>query len=153
MHLAWVVPHSATLPLPLQWLVKRTSAAFPRLDYLNRTALHWAVLLGETKLLRWLLEGGQYRWGCKMWGGKSTQLVVGSTAAAWTVFPARRHCWLCCNCMKRRLLACSSFLGNLYHLQLEPSTTCRVRGEGEIRAIDVDDNEGWSALAYALRKG
>ncbi|PRW33529.1 ankyrin repeat [Chlorella sorokiniana] len=72
-----------------EWLIKRTAATFPRLDCLNRTALHWAVLLGEHKLLRWLLESGQYR----------------------------------------------------------------VRGEGEIRAIDVDDNEDYSALAYALRKG
>lgn len=29
----------------------------------------------------------------------------------------------------------------------------RVRGEGEIRAVDMDDNAGWSALAYALSQG
>lgn len=65
LHLTWNAKSSINPPcLPAllpQWPVKRTAASFPRLDCLNRTALHWVALLGEHKLLRWLLESGQYR--------------------------------------------------------------------------------------------
>ena len=44
-----------------QWLIKRTRASFPRADGRDRTAVHYAARLGQTELLRWLLESGQYR--------------------------------------------------------------------------------------------
>jgi hypothetical protein len=45
----------------LQWLIKRTRASFPRADGKDRTPLHYTARLGQTRLLRWLLESGQYR--------------------------------------------------------------------------------------------
>lgn len=110
---------------------------------MNRTALHWAALLGEHKLLRWLLESGQYRWVCAAAGFVCN---VCSRKASWGCWLLPNGDTLCIYTYTLLATACTPASSML-------STRCRVRGEGEIRAIDVDDNEDYSALAHALAKG